>query len=220
MHENQNIEWKASWKDEYLKWICGFANADGGVLEIGRSDSRHAIGVKNAGKLLVDIPNKVRDVLGIMADVDLIEENGNNLIRIKVEPYPGPVSYKGQYHYRSGSTKQELKGPALEQFLLKKRGIHWDAVIEPRFKITDCLSSAVQDLVERGKRSNRIDETAGTATDEVLDNLELKEGGRLKRAALLLFSQTPERWIGGAWIKLGFLPATMIFAIRMKYMAL
>lgn len=25
MSENQNIEWKESWRDEYLKWICGFA---------------------------------------------------------------------------------------------------------------------------------------------------------------------------------------------------
>ena len=27
MNENQNIEWKRSWRDEYLKWICGFAEA-------------------------------------------------------------------------------------------------------------------------------------------------------------------------------------------------
>ena len=27
MPEQHNIEWKSTWKDEYLKWICGFANA-------------------------------------------------------------------------------------------------------------------------------------------------------------------------------------------------
>ena len=27
MQEHQNIEWKESWDDEYLKWICGYANA-------------------------------------------------------------------------------------------------------------------------------------------------------------------------------------------------
>ncbi len=36
--EDQNTEWKTSWRDDYLKWICGFANAQGGVLEIGRND--------------------------------------------------------------------------------------------------------------------------------------------------------------------------------------
>lgn len=30
MKESQHIEWKESWRDEYVKWLCGFANADGG----------------------------------------------------------------------------------------------------------------------------------------------------------------------------------------------
>lgn len=25
--ESQNVEYKQSWLDEYLKWLCGFANA-------------------------------------------------------------------------------------------------------------------------------------------------------------------------------------------------
>ena len=47
MSENQNVEWKESWRDEYLKWVCGFANAQGGVLEIGRNDRGEAVGVKD-----------------------------------------------------------------------------------------------------------------------------------------------------------------------------
>ncbi len=69
-----------------------------------------------------DLPNKIRDALGIMADVNLVKKAGKELIEIHVEPYPYPVSYKGEYHYRSGSTKQELKGAALDRFLLQKRG--------------------------------------------------------------------------------------------------
>jgi ATP-dependent DNA helicase RecG len=48
-------------------------------------------------------------------------------LEIIVDPYPYPVSYKGEYHYRSGSTKQELKGAAPDRFLLRKRGRHWTA---------------------------------------------------------------------------------------------
>jgi len=33
MSEDQNIEFKESWRDEYLKWICGFANSSGGRYE-------------------------------------------------------------------------------------------------------------------------------------------------------------------------------------------
>ncbi|MBR0273876.1 MAG: hypothetical protein IJQ59_07295, partial [Bacteroidaceae bacterium] len=30
--ESQNVEYKSSWHDEYLKWICGFANAQGAIM--------------------------------------------------------------------------------------------------------------------------------------------------------------------------------------------
>lgn len=38
MSENPNIEYKESWRGEYLKWICGFANATGGKIYIGKND--------------------------------------------------------------------------------------------------------------------------------------------------------------------------------------
>ena len=113
MKESQHTEWKESWRDEYLRWTCGFANAEGGVLVIGRNDKGMAVGVKNAKRLLEELPNKVRDILGIMVAVNLVTEAGKELVEIRVESYPSPISYKGEYHYRSGSTKQELKGAAL-----------------------------------------------------------------------------------------------------------
>ena len=38
MKENQNVEWKESWRDEYIKVICSFANAQGGLLLVGVND--------------------------------------------------------------------------------------------------------------------------------------------------------------------------------------
>lgn len=35
MGEKHIIEYKRQWDDEWLKWICGFANADGGTHYIG-----------------------------------------------------------------------------------------------------------------------------------------------------------------------------------------
>ena len=45
MSESQNIEYKESWRDEYLKWICGFANAQGGRIYIGIDDNQQVVGV-------------------------------------------------------------------------------------------------------------------------------------------------------------------------------
>jgi len=93
--ENQNIEWKKNWKDEYLKWICGFANAQGGTLYIGKDDNGNIVGLTNAPKLLKDIPNKIKNILGIIVDVNLCTENNLDYLKIIVEPYPYPISYKG-----------------------------------------------------------------------------------------------------------------------------
>ena len=46
MFESQHIEYKQVWKDEYLKWICGFANAQGGTLFIGMDDNGQPCGDK------------------------------------------------------------------------------------------------------------------------------------------------------------------------------
>lgn len=128
MSESQLIEYKESWRDEYLKWICGFANAQGGVLYIGKRDDGSVCGVADSKKLMEDIPNKVRDVLGLIVDVDLMNENGLDVIKIKVEENPYPVNYKGESHYRTGSTKQLLQGSALTNFLLRKTGKNWDSI--------------------------------------------------------------------------------------------
>lgn len=34
--EHQTIKWKESWHDEFLEWICGYANAYGNTLYIGK----------------------------------------------------------------------------------------------------------------------------------------------------------------------------------------
>lgn len=57
MNESQTKEWKVAWRDEYLKWLCGFANAQGGILEIGRNDHGEVVGVDNAAQLMEELPN-------------------------------------------------------------------------------------------------------------------------------------------------------------------
>ena len=74
MSESQNVEYKESWRDEYLKWLCGFANAGGGTLYIGVDDAGKIVGVQNIKKLLEDVLNKIQSGLGIVADVNILPE--------------------------------------------------------------------------------------------------------------------------------------------------
>lgn len=207
MSENQNIEWKESWRDEYLKWICGFANAVGGKLYIGKDDKGKVVKLDNVKKLSEDIPNKVRDVLGIIVDVNILEENGLEYLEIDIPSYPNPINYKGQYHYRSGSTKQELKGVALNRFILQRTGKNWDEVPIAGVSIDDLSKDALNRFRKESAKSNRVDEDVlNDSTDNLLEDLRLidKETGLLNRAAILLFYPDPEKYVRGAYIKIGF----------------
>ena len=208
MSESQSIEYKQSWRDEYLKWICGFANANGGSIFIGKDDNGNVVGLADAKRLLEEIPNKVRDVLGILVDVNLQTTAQGDFIEIIVEGHPYPVNYKGQYHYRSGSTKQELIGTALDKFLLHKKGKRWDGVPVPKISAKDLKQEAFDFFRKRAFKSQRIEEAVLTDSDEhLLENLQLKENDFLKRAAILLFHSNPENFVTGSYIKIGYFEA-------------
>ena len=205
MNESQNIEWKSNWRDEYIKWICGFANASGGKLEIGKDDSGAVIGLADAGTLMEDLPNKVKNILGIIVDVNLHSENSKNWISVEVAPHPYPVSYKGQYHYRSGSTKQELTGAALDKFLLQKQGKRWDSVPVPQVTVEDLSADAFGYFRKKATQTKRLDAAVLQEDDQsLIQKLHLKEKEYLKRAAILLFHPDPEQFFTGAYVKIGY----------------
>ena len=204
MKENQHTEWKESWRDEYLRWVCGFANAEGGVLVIGRNDQGEVAGLKDARKLLEDLPNKVRDVLGIMVDVNLRKKAGREYLELVVPAYPNAISYRGEYFYRSGSTNQMLKGAALDRLLLRKHGRTWDGVPHPGVLLKDLSKQALAAFRAQALQSGRLSSQILKEPDgALLDKLHLREGKYLTRAATLLFHPLPEQFIGGAYIKIG-----------------
>ena len=151
------------------------------------------------------MPNKITTVLGIVAEVNLHETEQGDYIEIVVEPQPNPVSCKGEYHYRSGSTKQELKGAALDKFLLGKQGKHWDGVPIPHVTIADLKQETFDFFRKKGVKSNRLSEDVLTDSNELLlNNLKLTDGDYLKRAAVLLFHPDPEKFVTNAYVKIGF----------------
>ena len=203
--ENQNLEWKQSWHDDYLNTLCGFANADGGVMEIGRNDNGEIIGLLKIKKLLEDLPNKIRSAMGIIPSIEVLESDGKQYLSITIKTYSFPISCNGKYYLRSGSTTQELSGAELDGFILRVQGKTWDSVPVPHVKFVDFESDTFKAFRRKAIASARLTAQNLEITDEMLlHNLRLVEGDYLRRAAVLLFHQDPENWIPGAYIKIGF----------------
>lgn len=205
MKESQSIEWKESWNDDYIKWICGFANAQGGDLFIGINDHGEVIGLQNAKKLLEDIPNKIYSSLGIVVKVNLEKEGDLEYLRINVSPSNSPIAFRGVYHYRTGSTKQELKGIALQDFLLKKLGVSWELLGNEYATLKDISPNAIDYFQKKAIANNRMNKDLYTKDiKRVLDNLRLfNSKGEISNAALLLFGKDPAKYIPLAEFQIG-----------------
>jgi len=126
--EDQHIEYKLIWKDDFLKNVCAFANSEGGILYIGVNDKGEAIGVNDAEKLLETLPNIIKNKIGIIPSVFVESIDKKQIVKIIVQSSSVSISYNGKYYMRSGSVVLELHGRALSDFLLKKSGITWDAL--------------------------------------------------------------------------------------------
>ena len=204
MAESQNIEYKESWRDEYLKWLCGFANAQGGTIYIGIDDAGNVVGVKDVKKLMEDIPNKIQSGLGIVADVNKHTKDGKDYLEIKVDSSSFPISYHGEFHYRSGATKQQLTGIALTEFITKKTGVRWEDVTVDGITVDDLDAESFKIFRREALRSKRMTEAElNISNEELLSKLKLLSNDKLKRSAVLLFYGDPSIVQVGSFVKVG-----------------
>lgn len=205
MKENQNLELKESWRDEYLKYVSGFANSQGGVLLIGVDDNGTVVGVDNAEKLLENLPNKIISTTGVIPDISLLDDNGKEYIRIHIGKSNTPVTFNGRLYIKSGSTLQEMDWMSAQNFLLGKMGLSWDAQIVEGADIKDIDAAAVAYFVSEGISKGRLPkDAANDSLEKILGNLKLiADDGRMTMAALLLFGNDPQKYCLNARFKIG-----------------
>jgi len=202
MRENQGIEFKESWNDEYLAWVCGMANANGGKIFIGVRDDGEIIGVDNSKKLLIDIPNKIRSVLGIIVDVNLMFKEDKEYIEIIVYKSKKIIKYKGEYYYRSGATNQNLKEESLKDFLNSRYKQSFDSEILDNITIDDFDNESFdlfKNIVLKNKKLKKEDLKINNLN--ILYNLNLVNKDNYSRAAVLLFHKEPTKWFKYVYVK-------------------
>lgn len=117
MEETSIIEHKSQWRDEWLQWICGFANNQGGVINIGLNDKGQPVGLQKVKKLMEDIPSKIINKLGIVPDVDqrkIDEHCGGFRVTIKRQKTDTLFGNNGTLEYQHITLEStENKGDAV-----------------------------------------------------------------------------------------------------------
>lgn len=203
MPEDQNIEFKQSWQEDNLKTVCAFANTNGGRMIIGKHDNGNTVGLANYARLMEDIPNRIRNHLGVTAEVNMKQENENHFIEIVVPSYSVAISLRGRYYIRSGSTTMELTGSTLNDFLLRKSGRTWDDLFEDRASIDDLDMSSQTKFLNAAEKSGRITIESDIARTNLLEKLRLFDNDKVKRAAIILFGTDSGKFYPNISVKIG-----------------
>lgn len=200
--ENQSIEFKESWSENNLKAICAFANTKGGSLFIGIDDKGIIKGVGDSKRLLEDLPSKIRELLGLTAEVQLKKSKEKEYIEVRIKQSDSPVSFRGKFYVRSGSTNQELRNNELQSFLLTKSNTSWDAVLEDANSNKD-LNSETIDFFKSRAGTKQLPAAKENDVDQLLNKLHLTSKGNIMRAGILLFGKDPQSFFPGAFIRIG-----------------
>ena len=162
------------------------------------------VGVENLHRQLEDIPNKIINNTGVFPETNHLTVDGKDVIEIVIEPCGMPISYRGVYYYRSGATKQEFRGAALHQFLLKKMGLNWEDIPCDGITLDDIDDGAIQYFLDHAIGEGRMEpESRKSSKEDVLYNLGLIKDGIPTNGAVLLFGKNPQRRFVTSSFKIG-----------------
>lgn len=206
MIETDRREFKQSWRDDYLEHICGMANADGGSLFIGLDDNGVPVGIaeKDLRKLLEDIPNKIVDGLHLYnVKVRPLEDNGKYYIEIVVPKCNETVSLKGKSYIRIGTTTRVMGFDSYREALMERGSLSWDSFTVDDVSVDDLDEDSFRIFRKKSSENKAASPVHEFDRIRILEELRLIRGGKLTRAAVLLFHRRPDDIIPGAFIRIG-----------------
>ena len=139
--EGYTGEFKRSGTTGLGREICAFANASGGVILIGVSDSGDIIGVKDHNRLKSEIQSIARS-----ADPPIsIEISGiENVLYIEIpEQHSKPYSFGGKFYIREGATSQQMSREEIREFFFKEGLIKYDQALCNEYNFKNDLTPEI-----------------------------------------------------------------------------
>jgi len=201
LHEDETHEFKEIWTARALEDLAAFANHRGGTLWVGVNDEGNAVGFALDDAEYQKIANQIVDVLGLRPSMHWETVEGHPVLLVTVAPAGMPVSCRGRYLTRVGSTNRDMSPEQWSRRALAQTGQTWDRLLSDR-RIADVDEELVQRFV-RLARPRLPQASEEDDVERILQNLELAQDGRLTNAAVLLFTSKPQRLFPLAQARVG-----------------
>lgn len=191
MEQEKNIAYWKEWRDEGMKTICGFANADGGKIIIGMDENGNTDNLQDCFRLQEVILRKTIQELNVIIDIKVNKRDGAAFIVIKVPKSNFPVSYFGKYYFHDAGEDMHLSGIPLQALVLQKSGKRWEDLPVEGSSLNDIDDDTLNKFIIKAVESGRLSDAAvKMGKESLLKNIGLLSiEGCPTNAALLLFGK-------------------------------
>ncbi|MCD6584681.1 MAG: putative DNA binding domain-containing protein [Desulfobacteraceae bacterium] len=177
--EGFTVEFKKSGTSNIGRELCAFANATGGFLLIGVSDSGDIVGAMDHNKLKSQIQSIARSMEPpLVLDIESV---GKVLVVSVPAQNSKPYSFAGKFYLRDGASSQQMSRDEIREFFFKEGVIHFDETPCESFKLNSDLKPSNWTLF--AKRAN-IPENMKPVT--ALENLHLLKNKKVSQAGAWL----------------------------------
>lgn len=204
--ESETVEFKERWNDAALQTAAAFANTQGGILLVGVNNKGQVVGWQGGEKQLRAIADEIT-ALRIQPSITEQDRGGHKVLVVQVAKAPIYVACHGRYYRRVGNTTRDIPPEDLGHLLRDQ--MNWDSLTGdyPMSEIDDASVGQFVRMARERLPFAQEDEPVGS----VLEKLQLLQGGKLTRGAVLLFGKNPQRYFPMAETHMGrFKDATTI----------
>ena len=185
--EGQFIEFKESLDRNFAKEIVAFANASGGVVYLGISDTGKIKGIDISNKL----KSKIQDIAYNCDPLIIISLTViNNILAVEIrEGKNKPYSCSSGFYMRMGANSQKMKRDEILTLAIKSGKIRFDEQICPNFDWKDFDNDKFEYYLKLAKISDKLPK------DEILKNLRVLTDDGFTNAGVLYFAKKPYKYI-------------------------
>ena len=193
--ESQTLEFKTSFDKASIESLVAFANAQGGTVLLGVTNSAVVQGVTLGKETLNEWLGQIKSATSpsLIPDLEAHPLNGKTVVSIQVAEFPvKPVSTRGRYYKRVVSSNHALSLNEIADLYLQSLQISWDAHVAPQARLADLSSAKIKRFIQGINDSGRFALEVG-APQAALEKLNYIVKGQPTWAAMLLFAAEPLR---------------------------
>ncbi len=199
MTDKNNIQCFLEWTDEAYKWVCAFANTNGGKIYLGVSQDNEIVGVDEINTQYHLINNNIFEKLNVRIDMRILNSSNIDYIEVSVKKFSILLTYEGTVYKVHDD---ELIALDYEDALNENFKNDYLNDLVDNFNCSEINQNHLNNFCNNIRLKVFKKNSEDFDNEQVLKKLSfMSNDNKLKLATILLFSKEAHKYVTGAYIR-------------------